>query len=68
MRIHIGSATNAGLMLISQTNQVDFDADNSGTGLTNNGQLVLIDSTIGGSVTGNGSIEIVAADGVVDCP
>ncbi len=58
------SAINDGLVLVSQTDAVDFDSDDSGTGLTNNGQLVLIDATVGGPVTGSGAIEIVSAAGV----
>ena len=56
-------ATNNGLLLISNTTNVDFDSDDSGTGLTNNGELVAIDSTIAGMVTNNGAIELV---GTVD--
>jgi T5SS/PEP-CTERM-associated repeat protein len=51
--------TNGGLIVISKTSNVDFDSDNNGSGLTNDGDLVVIDSTIAGSVINNGSLEIV---------
>ena len=43
------SATNNGLIIVSKTDAVDFDADNAGDGLINNGDLVVIDSTINGA-------------------
>jgi T5SS/PEP-CTERM-associated repeat protein len=50
---------NSGLIVISKTSNVDFDTDNNGSGLTNDGDLVVIESTIAGPVTNNGSLEIV---------
>ncbi len=55
--------TNSGLMVVSNTSSFNSDADNNGSGLTNNGDLVLIDATIAGDVVNNGDIEIVKTAG-----
>ena len=55
--ISAGGAVNSGTTVIAE-GSADF-----GTGLTNNGDLVVIDSTIAGAITNNGSIEII---GTVD--
>jgi len=60
-----GSAVNEGTIVIAEGN-VDFDADNNGTGLTNNGDLVAIDSMIAGAIVNNGAIEIVGTVNFVD--
>ncbi|MEZ6073763.1 MAG: PEP-CTERM sorting domain-containing protein [Pirellulales bacterium] len=55
------STTNdaGGFILVSNTTSVNFDSDGTGSGLTNNGNLIAIDSTIAGSVASSGAIEIV---------
>lgn len=60
------STTNDGLIVISNTTGVDFDVDNAGAGLTNNGDLVAIDSTIAGPVQNNGTIEIIGTVNFTD--
>ncbi len=57
-----GAAVNEGTIVIAEGN-ANFDADDSGSGLTNNGNLVVIDSTIAGAIVNNGTIEII---GTVD--
>lgn len=57
---------NNGLVIVSGTTAVDFDSDDSGSGLTNNGTLVAIDSTIAGTVDNNGDIEIVGTVNFTD--
>ena len=59
-------AVNNGLLVISKTTDVDFDSNDNGTGLTNNGDLVAIDATIAGAVLNNGNIEIVGTVDFVD--
>jgi len=51
--------------LLFPTRQI-FDVDNVGSGLTNNGDLVAIDSTIAGAVVNNGTIEIVGTVSFTD--
>ncbi len=58
------SAMNDGIVIVSQTNAVDFDADNSGDGLVNNGRLILVDATADGIVSGPGEIQVIGASGV----
>ena len=60
-----GSAVNEGVIVVAEGN-ADFDADDSGSGLTNNGDLVVIDSTIAGAVVNNGAIEIVGTVNFTD--
>ena len=64
--LHSAQTINSGLIVVSNTVDVDFDADNDGSGLTNDGDLVAIDSTIAGPVMNNGSLEIVGAVSFVD--
>ncbi len=59
-------AVNDGLLVVSKTTEIDFDADDAGAGLTNNGDLVAIDSTIAGPVVNNGSIEVVGTVNFTD--
>jgi len=54
-------ATNDGLIVVSNTTAVDFDVDNAGSGLTNNGDLVAIDSVIDGVIQNNGAIEVIGS-------
>jgi len=60
-----GAAVNDGTIVIAEGN-ANFDADDSGSGLTNNGNLVGIDSTIAGAIVNNGSIEIVGTVNFTD--
>ena len=60
------ATTNDGLIVISNTTNVDFDLDDNGSGLTNNKDLVAIDSTIAGAVVNNGQIEIVGTVNFTD--
>jgi len=55
------SVINNELLVVSKTTAVDFDADDAGAGLTNNGDLVLIDATVEGDIVNNGSIEMVGS-------
>jgi hypothetical protein len=52
------SATNNGLIIVSKTDAVDFDSDNAGDGLINNGDLVVIDSTISGAAVNLASLSV----------
>ena len=52
------SATNNGLIIVSKTDAVDFDADNTGAGLVNNGDLIVIDSTINGATSNVASLAV----------
>lgn len=54
---------NSGLLIVSNTSEVNFDSNDDGTGLTNDGDFVAIDATIAGAITNNGSLELV---GTVD--
>ena len=58
------SATNNGIVIISQTSAVDFDSDNTGDGLVNNGRLILVDAAVGGVASGPGNIQVVGTSGV----
>ena len=59
--LNVASAVNNELLVVSKTTNVDFDADDAGAGLTNNGNLVLIDATVDGDIVNNGSIEMVGS-------
>jgi len=58
--------SNNGLIVISNPSAVDFDSDNIGSGLTNNGDLVLINATTSGAIVNNGTIEIVGGGSLVE--
>ena len=62
----IATNDNNGLIVISNTSNVDFDTNNNDSGLTNNGDLVAINSTIAGAIVNNGSIEIVGTVNFTD--
>ena len=51
------AAVNSGLMVIAEADAVEFDIDHNDSGLVNNGDLVVVDTTITGNVVNNGRIE-----------
>ena len=51
------AAVNSGLLVIAEADAVEFDIDHNDSGLVNNGDLVVVDTTITGNVVNNGRIE-----------
>jgi hypothetical protein len=53
-----GSVINEGRIFISASTNIDFDADNSEGGLTNNEDLVIVDSSLAGNVVNQGDFVV----------